>query len=47
MPPTVPVKVGFARGAFSASSLVNPVLTNDPPTYRLLLNELSKATEMP
>ena len=29
---TEPVKDGDARGAFSANSLVNPVLTIDPPT---------------
>lgn len=38
---TEPVKEGEARGAFSARALVNPVLTIDPPTYKLPLKELS------
>ena len=42
-----PVKSGEARGAFSASALVNPALTIEPPTNKLPLNELSEATERP
>ena len=38
---TDPVKDGDARGALSANSLVNPVLTIDPFTNRLPLKEAS------
>jgi hypothetical protein len=44
---TEPVNDGDARGAFSASELVNPVFTMEPPTNKLALNELSDATIMP
>ena len=37
----MPVKDGAARGALRARALVNPVLTIDPFTNRLALNELS------
>jgi hypothetical protein len=42
-----PVKDGAARGAFSPIELVNPVLTMDPPTNKLLLNDESDATARP
>ena len=38
---TTPVNDGEARGAFKPRALVNPVLTIDPPTNKLPLNEAS------
>jgi hypothetical protein len=42
-----PVNAGDSSGAFSARALVNPVLTMDPPTNKLLLNDESEATRKP
>ena len=41
----VPVNEGLSSGALSAIALVNPVLTIEPPTNKLELNELSRATD--
>ena len=38
---------GAARGALRSSAELNPVLTIDPFTNRLALNELSEATLRP
>ena len=40
-----PVKDGDARGALSPRAELNPVLTIEPPTNKLLLKDESKATE--
>jgi hypothetical protein len=40
-----PVNEGAASGALRANALVNPVLTMDPPTNKLLVKETSDNTE--
>ena len=41
----VPVNVGDAKGALSAIKFVRPEFIIEPPTNKLALNELSRATD--